>query len=237
MNKFEDFFYNRVHRNMHKWTHYFDIYNREFNHLVDKNIKILEIGVKKGGSLDMWAYCFGSDSLIVGVDLEEECKSLEKNNTKIEIGNQCDLDFLKSIAEKYGKFDIIIDDGSHYNKDQICTLNYSFQNLLENDGIYLVEDCHTSYYSFYDDGGYKNQNSFVEYCKNIIDQLNARHSNIIDHTFFTSNLDSIQFYDSIVVLRKCDNKPELHEMIAENPSIRRIDGFIKQVTDYQKYHK
>lgn len=234
MNIFEDFFYNRVHRNMHKWTHYLPIYNKEFSHLIGKDVKILEIGVKKGGSLDMWAYVFGDKSNIVGVDIDQECKNLERNNIKIEIGSQNDSTFLNDISKKYGKFDIIIDDGSHYNKDQKYTLNYAFENLLNDHGIYLVEDCHTSYYNFYTDGGYKNSENFIEFCKNLIDEMNAKHSKEIEDTYFTNNLDSINFYDSIVVLHKKTDKPDLHEMIVENPSLRRIDLFLKQVRDYQE---
>lgn len=237
MNKFEDFFYNRTHRSIHKWTHYLDIYNKHFGKFVDKDIKFLEIGVWKGGSLDMWAYCFGENSQILGIDIEPECKNLEKNNIKIEIGDQSDIDFLEKIAAKYGKFDVILDDGSHKNNHQIQTLNFAFEHLLSDNGIYLVEDCHTSYFKFYDDGGYKNPKSFIEHTKNIIDQLNSRNSIEIDHTYFTKNLESIVYYDSIIVLNKEANKPNLHEITIENPSIRTIDKFLKKIEELHIEHK
>jgi hypothetical protein len=68
---------------MHKWTHYIDVYNKHFAQFVDKDIKFLEIGVHKGGSLDMWANVLGPNAQILGIDIEPECKNLEKNNTKI----------------------------------------------------------------------------------------------------------------------------------------------------------
>ena len=214
---------------MHKWTHYIDVYNKHFAQFVDKDIKFLEIGVHKGGSLDMWAYALGPKAQILGIDIEPECKNLEKNNIKIEIGSQSDLEFLKKIADEYGKFDVIVDDGSHMNDDQKITLEFAFEHLLSDNGVYLIEDCHTSYYKFYENGGYKNPKSFIEYTKNIIDELNARNSIEINHSYFTNNLESITYYDSIVVLIKEANKSNLHEVTIENPSIRIVDKFLKKV--------
>jgi hypothetical protein len=63
------------------------------------------------------------------------------NNVKIlEIGSQYDGIFLKQIIEKYGEFDLILDDGSHMNNHVI----FSFKNLfssVKSGGAYIVEDC------------------------------------------------------------------------------------------------
>ena len=40
-----------------------------------------------------------------------------KKNIEIHQGSQNDENFIKNIIEKYGNFDIIIDDGSHIAKD------------------------------------------------------------------------------------------------------------------------
>ena len=40
--------------NVHKWHHYFDVYARHFGPYRDKPIRMLEIGVFRGGSLRMW---------------------------------------------------------------------------------------------------------------------------------------------------------------------------------------
>ena len=59
MNKFSDYFYNESKENtLHKWIHYFDIYEKHFQKFQNKNPVILEIGVQNGGSLDMWNYYF-----------------------------------------------------------------------------------------------------------------------------------------------------------------------------------
>ena len=44
--------------NVHKWHHYFDIYERHFGRYRDRPIRMLEIGVFRGGSLRMWKEYF-----------------------------------------------------------------------------------------------------------------------------------------------------------------------------------
>ena len=39
---------------VHKWHHYFDIYTRYFERFRHRPIRMLEIGVFRGGSLRMW---------------------------------------------------------------------------------------------------------------------------------------------------------------------------------------
>jgi demethylmacrocin O-methyltransferase len=69
---------------------------------------------------------------------------LKIKNTEIFCGSQSDEKILSKIVNKYKKFDIIIDDGSHVNKDVIKTFNFLFPFLSEN-GLYFIEDIQTSY--------------------------------------------------------------------------------------------
>jgi hypothetical protein len=39
---------------IHKWMHYFEIYDRHFSRFRNKDVHIVEIGVFQGGSLQMW---------------------------------------------------------------------------------------------------------------------------------------------------------------------------------------
>ena len=39
---------------LHKWVHYFDIYEKHFERFRGKSPVVLEIGVSGGGSLAMW---------------------------------------------------------------------------------------------------------------------------------------------------------------------------------------
>lgn len=53
---------------IHKWVHYFDIYERHFSRFRNRKMTILEIGVYQGGSLQMWKNYFGPQAEIYGVD-------------------------------------------------------------------------------------------------------------------------------------------------------------------------
>ena len=45
---------------IHKWNHYFDIYDRHFAAYQGKEVTVLEIGVSQGGSIDLWKKFFGA---------------------------------------------------------------------------------------------------------------------------------------------------------------------------------
>jgi SAM-dependent methyltransferase len=108
---------------------------------IHKNVRLLEIGVANGGSLQGWREYFRNSSVIVGVDINEKCKGFQSinDNIYVEIGDGTNKLFMESINEKFGPFDIIIDDGSHLNKDVINSFELLFP-LLNNNGLYLVED-------------------------------------------------------------------------------------------------
>ena len=61
-------------RVVHRWRHYFDIYHRHFSRFRGDSIVMIEIGIFNGGSLRMWKDYFGSNSTIVGVDINPGCK-------------------------------------------------------------------------------------------------------------------------------------------------------------------
>lgn len=131
----------------YKWHHYYDRYEGLFAGLRDRPIKILEIGVYFGGSVKMWSRYFHPDSTIVGVDIEERVRAYEGGNIHIRVGAQENVDFLKSVVDEFGKFDVIIDDGSHMSHHQRGTWQYMFMHGLKDEGgIYVVEDTYNSYF-------------------------------------------------------------------------------------------
>jgi len=124
-----------------KFHNYTRQYNTLFKEFRDKPIKYLEIGVFNGGSIKAFKEAFRNSTCIVGLDIDNRCKKYEDidNNIFIEIGDATNIDFIKSITEKYGTFDVILDDGSHINKDVIKSFELLFP-LLNDDGLYIVED-------------------------------------------------------------------------------------------------
>lgn len=198
----EKYFHNNERRLIHKWNHYFDIYERHFNRFRNQPIVILEIGVFHGGSLQMWKDYFGNEVQIHGVDINPDCKKLEEDQVQIHIGSQTDRAFLRKLKEQIPKVDILIDDGGHTMKQQQTTFEELYDHVKE-DGVYLCEDTHSSYWIEYG-GGVKRNNTFIEFSKNLIDSLNAFHSRQgrFKPDAFTKSADSIHFYDSIVVVEK-----------------------------------
>lgn len=116
-------------------------YNTLLNDFRDKPVKYLEIGVFNGGSVKAFKKTFKNSTCILGLVINNTCKQFEDtdNNIFVEIGNATDINFIQSITKKYGSFDIILDDGSHTDKDVIKSFELLFP-LLNNNGLYIVED-------------------------------------------------------------------------------------------------
>ena len=201
--------------NVHKWHHYFDIYERYFGRYRDRPVRMLEIGVFRGGSLRMWKEYFHPDSIIVGIDIDESCAAHEiaDKDVYVRIGSQADPGFLASVNGEFGPFDIILDDGSHKTHHQIISFGALFRDALQDGGCYMVEDVHTNYWIKHVDS----PETFIDVSKQMIDiihepyfdrkETHFRHGHAdavtdLDLSYLAANLDGISFHDSIVVFDK-----------------------------------
>lgn len=202
MNDLERYFTENTGKLIHKWKHYFEIYDRHFSRFRGTDVHVVEFGVSQGGSLQMWKQYFGPNAKIYGIDINPHCKNLEEEQIEIFIGDQEDRSFLKSLTQKIPRIDILIDDGGHTMKQQITTYEELFSHIDKN-GVYLCEDLHTSY-SYKWGGGYRKHCTFIEYSKNFIDAMNAWHSNTrrLHVTEFTKSVHSLHYYVSILVIEK-----------------------------------
>lgn len=200
-NELYQYFMNGNHGTMTKWLHYFRVYDKYFSRFRGTDVVICEIGVWRGASLQMWKEYFGQKATIIGIDINPECKKYECENIKIEIGSQENPEFWDYIKKKYERIDILLDDGGHTMRQQISTFIHMFP-FLSNGGVYVCEDTHTSYWKDYG-GGYKG-NSFIEYSKNLVDDIHAYHSQCEDlqPSYYTNHIFGIHYYNSMVVLEK-----------------------------------
>ena len=171
MNDLERFFRQNTGRLIHKWHHYFEIYDRHFARFRGQPVQIVEFGVSQGGSLRMWRDYFGPQAQIVGVDINPNCSQFEEPGVRIVIGDQEDRAFLRSLAQTLPRIDILIDDGGHTMRQQIHTFEELFP-LVADSGVYLIEDLHTSYWPKWG-GGVRRKGTFIEYSKDFIDRLHA----------------------------------------------------------------
>ncbi len=222
-NPLKSYFYSNQKNAIYKWSHYFDIYHRHFQHFVGKECVILEIGVLHGGSLQMWKNYFGSKARIIGIDINPESKKYEEPQIEIYIGSQSDRVFLSYLKTKILKIDILIDDGGHRMEEQIIAFEELFDHVND-DGIYLCEDTHTSYWDEYG-GGLGKATTFIEYSKTLIDRLNAWHTRDeeLPVTTFTKSVHSLHYYDGIFVIEKKRRTRPWHEMRGRLTNIVEVD--------------
>ncbi|MDR0913518.1 MAG: class I SAM-dependent methyltransferase [Methanobrevibacter sp.] len=199
-NPLEDYFYNNNKKYIDKWEHYFDIYHKHFKKFRNNEVTVLEFGVFKGGSLQMWKDYFGKKARIIGVDINPECEKLTEDQIEVYIGDQENRDFLKSLMKKIGPVDVVIEDGGHQMKQQIHTFEEVFPHVKQ-DGVFLIEDLHTSYWEDYE-GGLKKEGTFIEYAKNLIDSINAHWTPEVEINSYTKTVSSMHIYPSIIVFDK-----------------------------------
>lgn len=154
-----------------KHSTYFHSYDHFFNKYRNKAITFVEVGVANGGSLYMWRDYFGPNARIIGIDLNPNVKKFEKDGFEIFIGNQLDEDFWNYFKSKVGGIDILLDDGGHNYDQQIVTMECLIEGINDG-GVLLVEDTHTSYF----DGYGPRDKTFIEYVKQKIDLVNMRFS-------------------------------------------------------------
>jgi 23S rRNA U2552 (ribose-2'-O)-methylase RlmE/FtsJ len=174
---------------------YFKVYDHLFSKFINKKITFVEVGILNGGSLEIWRNFFGNKARIIGVDLNPECKKFEKNGIEIYIGDQSDKKFWHDFFKKIGKVDIVLDDGGHTNKQQITTAISAIPQINDN-GMFVCEDTHTSYLEEFNN---PNKYSFVEFTKKCIDDINFTFPNLNKFIFSLNKyIYSIQTFESIV---------------------------------------
>jgi len=210
-------------RLINKWEHYVDIYDTIFEKHSGKNITILEIGIYHGGSLQVWKKFLGPKAKIIGIDIDVKCKEFEEENIQIYIGDQKDVNFLNRVANIVGPFDIIIDDGGHFMDEQKVSFKTLFPKM-KNTGIYIIEDAHTSYMNDYN-GGYLNKYSFIEFSKKLIDEINSQHINSKEFSPDYQAINSIHFYDSLIIIGKLKTK-SLNNLYIGKPSYNNLKIYI-----------
>jgi hypothetical protein len=146
----------------------------------------------------MWRDYFGFRSKITGVDIDPRCTVAEADGITVIIGDQEDPDLLTRL----GSADVVIDDGGHSMAQQIATLEGMWPQLADG-GTFITEDVHTSYWPSCG-GGYRRAGTFAEYCKTMIDRVNAWQSQdpALLPDMWTRTLAGMHVYDGIIVFDK-----------------------------------
>lgn len=191
-------------------------YENLFKDYREKSLTFLEIGVFQGESIKIWREVFHNAIKIVGIDINPECKQYENPDKSIfvEIGDASNPEFITFINNKYGPFDVVLDDGSHTNKDVINSFELIFPTMKD-DGLYLVEDTICFKSPQYIDNNYPNHLSyFAKYIPYLNQWRFDGNSEILDHcvdpfkiqkkaeNIFEASIDMITYGVSFIAINK-----------------------------------
>lgn len=159
-----------------KWEFYLSSYDLLFRDFRSRKVRILEIGIQNGGSLEVWAKYFPNFEKIVGCDIDEKCSRLTYDDDRISVvvGDATDPTTEQRIIGLSGQFDIIIDDGSHESGDIFKAFARYFRHLAPG-GLFVAEDLHCSYWKEDFNGGLHAPFSSISFFKRLADVINFEH--------------------------------------------------------------
>lgn len=111
------------------------VYDRLFEPYRNKQIDFLEIGLNFGGNIAICSEYFPNIKHY-GIDIADYIK-INKNLFTFYKGSFNDSEVIKQASER--KYDIILEDGSHYLEHQLESIDI-YLPMLKPDGIMIIED-------------------------------------------------------------------------------------------------
>jgi hypothetical protein len=137
-----------------KPAHYLIEYDRLFHEMRDRPISLLELGVYRGASMQMWKEYFPK-ATVVGLDaLAKPDTFPSEDRFRFIHGAQDDPKCMDQAIAAGGPFDIIIDDASHLGCHTGRSFAYLFPRALRPGGIYVIEDICTAFLAEFDGAPY-----------------------------------------------------------------------------------
>lgn len=229
-----------------KWTSCIHHYDDVFKSWRKKPVRLLEIGIQNGGSLEIWAQYFTEGLLFVGCDINPRCGQLTFNDPRIAM-IICDIctDEAKEKIKAYAPaYDLIIDDGSHHSGHIIEAFARYFP-LLEDGGLYIVEDLHCSFWQAFQ-GGLADPFSSIAFFKRLADLIHHEHwgvslqrcaylegfSRLYQCHFDEASLSkihSVEFINSMCIIKK---RHETKNVLGS----RLVKGNLALVSDNVKFY-
>ena len=228
-----------------KWELYLREYDRLFSAYREAPVRLLEIGIQNGGSLDIWADYFSPGSTLIGCDINPDCSALVYDNPAISfiVGDANDPAVVEQVLQRAPVFDLIIDDGSHTSGDIVKTFTLYFQHLADG-GLFVAEDLHCSYWEQYQ-GGLYDPYSSLSFFKRLSDVISHQHWGIarerkailegifghygcdIDESVLTT-IHSVEFINSVCIVRKAPAQENvLGRRIVTGSDERVVPGILK----------
>ena len=212
----------------YKFKDFPEIYLSLDNLIKKKNVKkLVEIGVGAhnlnfGGGKSLMAFGnYYRNAKIFGLDINDK-SYLDTKNIKTIICDQSNQNQLRSFARKFGNFDIIVDDGSHFVNHQILTFEVLFK-YLNDGGVYIIEDCAGSYFKGYNgDPNLSHKKNLISYFQKKIHSINSSYllkkfeKNVLDISVITS-------VNEAVLIKKKINKNKFKKQKKAFSDLAKID--------------
>jgi demethylmacrocin O-methyltransferase len=191
--------------------HYTQHYERHLAHLRREQFTLLEIGIggyrrqKKGGaSLRMWRNWFPR-ATIVGLDIQDK-SFIDAKRVRIYQGSQTDEEVLHRIVSESGGLKVVVDDGSHRPADIRESFRILFP-LIDDDGIYVIEDTQTSYWpSWAGSTDLHDPHTTMALVKDLLDGLNYEEFEVPHEPSYTDrHVVGVHAYHNLVIIEKGRN--------------------------------
>ena len=135
------------------------------------DMKMLEIGVDFGLSMELWKNYFPNAEKLIGLayydhpvieyvdrdtnelvrkveemDLKEVQRQHADSRAQVIPGDQNRVETMESVCHR-GPYDVIIDDGSHLPSHVVFSLFSLWNHCVKDGGVYIIEDLETSYWN------------------------------------------------------------------------------------------
>lgn len=207
-----------------KPVQYCETYTGYLESMRDEPLRLLELGVLRGGSLHGWADYFPK-ARIIGVDRrdaesEEEFQGVEGNDRiRFARGFQDDADFLTMLSQEEAPegWDIVIDDCSHFGDLTLASFHALFP-LVRQGGLYIIEDWEAGYMETWpdgrrfdpsqhlamsEDGSFKVHEAGISgFVKQLVDEVALSTIRRVDQVGRLSQVEWVHYYKGAVIMRK-----------------------------------
>jgi hypothetical protein len=155
-------------------------YEKDFQARKNKKNRILEVGVRTGASMSLWANYF-ENAEIIGLDIEPAGSAagpllayLDYPSVKFLCENAYDRKIADSIT---GEFTVLIDDGPHSLESQKVFIELYLSKLAK-DGVLIIEDI---------------QGGFLDCCALMAELPSSYNFEIHDFRKWTNTYDNLLF--------------------------------------------
>lgn len=230
-----------------RWLAYLKQYDELFAPWRDRPLRLLEIGIQNGGSLEIWGLYFPKASVLVGCDIDPLCAGLTYDDPRIRVvvGDASIDDTEFRITEYSPEWDIVIEDGSHHSRHIVDAFARFFPRVAVG-GMFIAEDLHCGYWREFE-GGLADPFSSIAFFKRLADLVNFEHWGIpasrseylmgfAEHygcsfdDAVLSQIHSVEFVNSQCIVRK---REIVENMLGPRLIVGQIENVSKGARNYE----